>query len=545
MQPPAKALSGGGRLLTGLAGLLFAALGLLFTFLLLADAWKILQTYRWQETPCQVQSCNIIRDEVGAAKIQLEYSYHFQNQPFASSQLHLRPRSFSNYSQAQRLADRFPPGSSATCLVNPRSPSESILLRTSLASAFSVFFPLLFVALGAWLLKRSLSSYRPHAAENQPQFLPSRSRLGPLLFFGIFFAFGLGFSYWLLLRPALKIFQARHWTITSCTILESVVRSSTSDDGVTYRPDVLYSYISNGKEYRSNRYHFIGGSSSGYAAKQLVVDRYPQGSQQVCYVNPSDPYESVLKPGPIPEMWFGTIPLLFLIVGVGGLTYTLRRGPTSNAAEPSTLASAPGGELILKPQHSPAWRFVGCTFLALFWNGIVSVFLVEIISGWRRGNPDWFHTIFLTPFVIIGLLFIGATFISFGELFLSRPRLRISKNPVPTGSSFDLHWQFPSRIPASISFTLLGAKLTTTSDSDSTSTDTDEFYKEEIFHATHPLDVRSGNVQVTVPLKTPATYKLGNVEVRWSIRMETRRHFWFKSLEEYPFTVIQSYPETT
>ena len=51
--------------------------------------------------------------------------------------------------------------------------------------------------------------------------------------------------------------------------------------------------------------------------------------------------------------------------------------------------------------------FLGSLGICLFWNGIVSVFVVKIIMDWRGGNGNWFETLFLTPFVLIGLVILA------------------------------------------------------------------------------------------------------------------------------------------
>ena len=47
--------------------------------------------------------------------------------------------------------------------------------------------------------------------------------------------------------------------------------------------------------------------------------------------------------------------------------------------------------------------FLGSLGICLFWNGIVSVFIVKTTTDWRGGGGNWFETLFLIPFVLIGL----------------------------------------------------------------------------------------------------------------------------------------------
>lgn len=66
------------------------------------------------------------------------------------------------------------------------------------------------------------------------------------------------------LIPVLKIDEAKEWPETSCVVISSQVMSHSDSDGTTYSVDISYSYEVGGREYKSNRYGFMMGSSSGY-----------------------------------------------------------------------------------------------------------------------------------------------------------------------------------------------------------------------------------------------------------------------------------------
>ena len=55
---------------------------------------------------------------------------------------------------------------------------------------------------------------------------------------------------------------------------------------------------------------------------------------------------------------------------------------------------------------SPVRVLVITLAAALFWNGIVSIFLSTAIEGHLGGKPDWFMTVLLVPFVLVGLVLI-------------------------------------------------------------------------------------------------------------------------------------------
>lgn len=140
-------------------------------------------------------------------------------------------------------------------------------------------------------------------------------------FFSLFLLIGLGAFIAMVGLPALNILEARDWTATPCDIISSQVKSHSDSDGTTYSVDLSYRYQIKGREYQSNRYHFATGSSSGMEGKQAVVNRYPAGSRTVCYVNPQDPTDAVIERGFVTELLFGLIPLVFILIGAGGIFY--------------------------------------------------------------------------------------------------------------------------------------------------------------------------------------------------------------------------------
>ncbi len=265
---------------------------------------------------------------------------------------------------------------------------------------------------------------------------------GLLLFFLVFFLAGSATAWFLGIRPAIKIFQARSWVPTPCTVISSRVQTH-SGDGTTYSIDILYSYQVHGQEYRSSQYDFMPGSSSGYKGKAKIIAQFPPGKRATCYVNPSDPLEAVLHRGFSKIMWVGILfPIPFLAVGLGGLLYTVRKSrrgesvtaranrkwgnkevrfPMSNASDAATDA------LVLRPKSSRIGTLIGVIVFAAFWNGIISVFVWQVIQSWARHRPEYLLTIFMIPFLLVGLGLIFAIFYQFLALF--NPRVQVTVRP--------------------------------------------------------------------------------------------------------------------
>jgi hypothetical protein len=111
---------------------------------------------------------------------------------------------------------------------------------------------------------------------------------------------------------------------TPCTIVSSQVGSQTDEDSTTYSVEIHYTYTFAGREYESNRYQFLGGSSGGYEAKERIVRRLPPLTRTTCYINPQHPSEAVLNRDFSGEYAFVLLPLVFAAVGLGGIIFTIR-----------------------------------------------------------------------------------------------------------------------------------------------------------------------------------------------------------------------------
>ncbi|MBM3860079.1 MAG: DUF3592 domain-containing protein [Verrucomicrobia bacterium] len=222
-------------------------------------------------------------------------------------------------------------------------------------------------------------------------------RTGLLLFFSVFLLAGLAATWFLLIRPIARVYEARQWPATPCVVVSSQVRSHSDSDGTTYSVHIVYRYTVNRRDYQSDRYDFMGGSSSGRKGKQAIVRRYPPGKEAVCYVNPRDPSDAVLEPRFTPMMLVGLFPLLFVGVGVGGLLWVFAnkslRKPIDGALPWQSRADWAEGRIVSssKPMMLVAW------VVAIIWN----------IAAWTATLilMDQFPWIVLFPFIGVWLLY--------------------------------------------------------------------------------------------------------------------------------------------
>ncbi len=328
---------------------IFAGLGVVFIVLLGKVLINDARPYSWRATDCTILESAVLDEPVRsdgghAFGFTVRYSYEIDGRTQTSTRFSTQDERFDYVNDAERLAEKYRADTRSRCWVNPANPGESVLEGTSLWPAFFLLIPLVFVLIGVggivfvWRVKWTTAS----PISERPTFgaAPALVRV-----FFAFLSFIMGFAFLIpcFVFPAVKIVAARSWPEMPCRVISSAVGSHSGDDSTTFSIDILYAYTIDGREHRSNRYGFFGGSTSGHAGKAAVVRRYPSGTQSVCYVNPADPTDAVLFRGAETGMWFSLIPLLFVVVGTVGFFNASRMADATRRRDDAARLGASDG----------------------------------------------------------------------------------------------------------------------------------------------------------------------------------------------------------
>jgi len=392
------------------------------------------------------------------------------------------------------------------------------------------------------------------AITKQEQRKQQYGRNALMVFCFVFACIGVGLVYPMVIRPIWNTIDAERWVAVPCRIVAAEVESHSDSDGTTYSVEITYEYQYEGRSYQSDRYDFIGGSSSGYKGKERIVERYKTAANPQCFVNPKNPAEAVLKRGWHWGLLFALFPLPFLAVGMGGLYFARRRTKTSRKAgaakwlpkgqsQPSmTMLHGWDREALPVTLKSKSrWaRLAGSIIFAAFWNGIVSVFVMIAIKGWQSGEGDWFLTLFMIPFVAIGIVLIGSIFYYFLALFNPRATVTLSSATVPLGGGGELQWQFgglTGRI-RKLMLALRGMEEATSQRGKNSHTERHLIYHAELFSTENDLEVPYGRVDFTVPGEMMHSFEARNNKVIWKIEMRGKINIWPDIHEEYKITVV-------
>ena len=373
--------------------------------------------------------------------------------------------------------------------------------------------------------------------------------------FGVFLLAGLGFlipfglMFW-------RLAASQTWEETRCTVLSSAVGTHSGDDGATYSVDVTYRYSWNGETFTSDRYKFTFGSSSGYDGKAAVVARYPPGSEVACWLDPSDPAESVLVRSVGWEALFVLLPLVFVAIGAAGVLGSfgafgsggspkrqdwLPGTDDEEEREPMTLQAArPMQEAgtdpsVLSAQSSPKGRLVGSIVFAVFWNGFVWTFLYFLVV---KGDADGCAVVFLGIFAVIGLFLLAS--VPYYALALANPRpiLRLGGVLTP-GRTIRVSWRFEGKAERIQRLTMKLAGREEARYRRGTNTYTDK----HVFHETVVLElpdrggIPSGETAITIPADAMHSFDGGNNKVIWTLAVHGDIPRWPDVNEEFELTV--------
>lgn len=417
-----------------------------------------------------------------------------------------------------------------------------------------------------------------------------RSNLGNnagclVAFCGLFFIVGLLCVVFQFCVPAVQISIAKSWTPTPCVITGTQIRTNKGDHP-TYSFEVAYTYSTGGQTYYGDRFCF-GKNAGAYSAKSAYLGTYPVNGKSTCFVDPSNPANAVLMRDFTPEVWSGLFPLVFALAGGVGMVFarramnpinrpkakwrpnsnvetstpavppptsistpaspfdngpfgTIDRESTRNSA-PMTLATPAGGPLVLKPRSTPFGRALGTLLVAGFWNGIVSIFLWQILAEVFSGKSSFFSIIpalFLLIFLAIG---IGLGIFAVGQvlaLFNAKATVTVTNASPAPGQKVDLEWNFAGGLfyPRSVRVTLEGREEATYRRGTNTVTDKSTFFFETI-HDSAAENMSRNQGQISLPADTMHSLDSPNNKILWVLTVNGEIKGWPDINEEYVLNV--------
>lgn len=573
--------AGGGCLL--IFGLFFGGMGLLFFVIIFRSFLAEAETYTWEKTPCELTFCEVeVSDGQGndsPFRLSVGYKYRFQGSHFTSSQYSRQGKTGDEYENLALKRRELLRELDRHCYVNPKAPAEAVLKREALSTGLFSLFPLIFVAVGLGLAWGGVVSMRKEkAAKKEPEKTKSISeagkksaKLGAGVGVGVgllFVVVGFGIAVGMAMGPIKRMFASKSWVETPCKVIWSRVQRHEGDDSTTYSVDIFYEYEFDGETYRSNRYSAMSGSSSGYSGKDRIVKQHPKGSQQICYVNPKLPEQAILKPGFSPMAFLLLLPLAFVAAGLAILIASLRAKAKQTAGLPgfdpgrsekkasfselagsmsgrsavpaAAVSESSTGPVVLKP-HASRWiKLGGILFFALFWNGIVSVFLYQVVEGWRNGNGEIFLTLFLIPFLLIGLGVIVGFFYQLLAMANPKPVITLDNGHPRLGEPMTVSWTVSGKTSRVVDFSiaLWGVESATYRRGTNTVTSTEVFYEQVLIETAELHEIESGSATITIPADLMYSLKLDNNQIKYELKVKGDIPLWPDIGDSFELTLL-------
>ncbi|HEY2585765.1 MAG TPA: DUF3592 domain-containing protein [Tepidisphaeraceae bacterium] len=121
----------------------------------------------WDKVPCTILDSTVTEHpETGSGEdrttysVEVRYRYTVSGRTYESSRLNVFPPFAGSRPEKQAIANRYPPGSTAVCYVNPADPTDAVLESGLNRSPWLLAFPLVFVLVGLIGLIVTLRGHR-------------------------------------------------------------------------------------------------------------------------------------------------------------------------------------------------------------------------------------------------------------------------------------------------------------------------------------------------------------------------------------------------
>lgn len=402
---------------------------------------------------------------------------------------------------------------------------------------------------------------------------------GELLFFAFFLLLGcagLAVSFMTLIVPQWRV--NHEFVEHRCIVLEKQIGQSDGEDGIVYRAEIKIEYHIGDDTFRPWTYDIHRAYSSGREAKQAILDRFVidrrKPIEYPCWYDPAEPGTAVLVRGYTWWIWLIlVVPITFILIGLGGVIYRVlhwgksterravmqqrvkRRDPFvaggaaarkfPNVPDDTDISNSPGTTLRyrLPTSTSAGWQLAGLLLASLVWNGIVSVFVVLAVGGHVEGEPDWFLTLFVIPFVGIGIflivLFVRQVLVATG---IGPTLVEISDHPLRPGDSCRLFLSQSGRLSInSLRVCLVCEEQSTYRQGTNTRTETREVYRREVschegfeVHRGLPFEVEC---ELEMPAAAMHSFKSEHNGLAWQVVVEGDVAGWPDYRRSFPLIV--------
>lgn len=408
---------------------------------------------------------------------------------------------------------------------------------------------------------------------------PIWASVGEALFFAVFLALGCAGLVMMLSGVVLPEWRVNHEFVeTTCKVLDKRIGEIQGEDGPLYRPEIKIEYDVGIVTYSDWQYDILKTYSSGRENAQAVLDQFVayekvKDNRYPCWYDPANPKKAVLVRDYRWWIWLLlSVPVSFVVLGAGGLIYAvLHWGKSAErlavfnqrvqerdffgvGGEQSSYPSIPPGadmtnspgtrlRFRLPTAASPGWQMIGILTACIFWNGLVSVFVVIAIRSHLAGDPEWFLTFFIIPFVLIGVwliyTFIRHLLVTTG---IGPTLLEVSDHPLHPGGRYQVFLSQSGRLMMrAMSVSLECEESATYRQGTNTRTETQTVHHQEIFRR-EAFIIESGipfevEMELNVPESVMHSFKSEHNEINWVLTVDGKAAKWPSYKRSFPVII--------
>lgn len=380
------------------------------------------------------------------------------------------------------------------------------------------------------------------------------SKVNLLIGLGLFIG-GCIATWFLSIKPIAKTLDARDWPAVPCKIISAELEAHTDSDGTSYTFEIDYEYTYDGKTYKSDKYAFIVRPKSGRKLALKIVNEYKQNQNPVCYVNPENPSEAVLKRGVHRGLLFAIFPLV--LVSLGLLVIVSQLAPPTPLPQirktekdwlPKIKISARSYHPLEKtPITLQGSRIVPLLIGVLVLNVVFNLIVLEVLFEVYQwiANGTFFENASMTLIVPALSIFFAFTAVYLVlALFNPRPVIQISSDRIPLGSSALVGWSFRGRTSSikQLTLTLIAQEWirysTGSGKSRSTKTQENPFYQVQLIDTDDLDEIRTGQAGVVMPEDAMHSFEAKDNKIIWQIVVRGVVDFWPDIKNEFKIAVV-------
>jgi hypothetical protein len=177
-----------------------------------------------------------------------------------------------------------------------------------------------------------------------------------------------------------------------------------------------------------------------------------------------------------------------------------------------------------KPLQSQAEQTVSLLFFVIFWNGAISLFIIQAVNEFHGGRQDWIQVLFLVPFAGVGLLLILLFFHTLFGIGNPVPSIVLEPAKCSYGSSELLSWSWQGKAGRvqKLKIALTGRQVFYQKEGKIIDKEENEFFRMPLVETENPQEIVSGQVAFVMPNQDiPET---GDIE--WAIEIYGRVKIW-------------------